>query len=350
VVLDGSTIAAETSGAFGVDCGSNLVNVKTCNPAFFPSEPAAFDQALGYYLGLANYFNVVSIGTSFQATGGSGNVTLTWVESNPGRTVTYQLFRSDNCHGPYALLDYVDAHDPAFTPDDMNYTYVDDTVSYSRPYFYRIIVTTEKVDDSATPSGLPSASPPSVPTNVTATLGTGVSLSWSPSTGTVDGYRIYRTDYIDIEDCNTSVRDLGTTTTTGFVDASAPSGIPLFYHVLAYNAEGVSSLAPGVTIAVTTDSNVPTEREFGDELSIDVLDNGTVFAFAVGRATHATIAVYDVRGRLVAVPHSRAVSAGEYRIGWNGRWRHGQVGSGVYFAKLVTPEGASVARKFIMVR
>ena len=88
-------------------------------------------------------------------------------------------------------------------------------------------------------------------------------------------------------------------------------------------AEGLSSQAfPGLALALT--SGNPASR-----------GTTTVLHFALPRAAHARLDVYDVAGRLVATVFDGALPAGPGEFRWNGDGATGRsVGAGLYFYRL----------------
>jgi hypothetical protein len=79
-------------------------------------------------------------------------------------------------------------------------------------------------------------------------------------------------------------------------------------------------------------------------------DGVTVVTFSVPAPTHATVRIYDVAGRLVAVPLDRNVGAGETDVVWDGVDVNGRtVPSGVYFYDLSTG-GTHAGRKMSLAR
>ncbi len=79
-------------------------------------------------------------------------------------------------------------------------------------------------------------------------------------------------------------------------------------------------------------------------------DGVTVVTFSVPVSTHATVRIYDVAGRLVAVPLDGTVAAGETDVVWDGRDVNGSiVPSGVYFYDLSTG-GSHAGRKMGLTR
>jgi hypothetical protein len=76
----------------------------------------------------------------------------------------------------------------------------------------------------------------------------------------------------------------------------------------------------------------------------------TVISFSVPSPAHATIRVYDVAGRLIAVPLDETVGAGTTDAVWDGRDREGIAApSGVYFYELYT-DGVHSTRKMTLMR
>jgi hypothetical protein len=76
----------------------------------------------------------------------------------------------------------------------------------------------------------------------------------------------------------------------------------------------------------------------------------TTISFSVPTPAHATIRVYDVAGRLVAVPLDAPVGAGVTDAAWDGTGRDGAaVPSGVYFYELLT-DGIHSTRKMTLMR
>ena len=72
---------------------------------------------------------------------------------------------------------------------------------------------------------------------------------------------------------------------------------------------------------------------------------GTRIAFQLAQRAPVTLAVYDVSGRRVATLVDGPVEAGPHDVQWRGRNSAGrEVSSGVYFARLVTPEFSQVRR------
>jgi hypothetical protein len=76
----------------------------------------------------------------------------------------------------------------------------------------------------------------------------------------------------------------------------------------------------------------------------------TAIRYVLPKPGAATLAVFDVNGRLVRELASGVQAAGEHAIEWDGRDVNGvETASGVYFYNLVTP-GETLKRKLVVVR
>lgn len=76
----------------------------------------------------------------------------------------------------------------------------------------------------------------------------------------------------------------------------------------------------------------------------------TTIRFTLPAAGRATLSVFDVAGRQVAVPVDAELGAGDHEVVWDGRDAAGKpLGSGVYFYRLETDAG-SATRKMLLVK
>jgi hypothetical protein len=90
---------------------------------------------------------------------------------------------------------------------------------------------------------------------------------------------------------------------------------------------------------------LPTELSFG--LPAPNPSRGvTRFALALPEPATVTFVVYDVAGRQVGEPLSRAFAAGWHQLFWQGAADH----AGVYFARLVVDGRVHGERRFVLVR
>jgi len=77
----------------------------------------------------------------------------------------------------------------------------------------------------------------------------------------------------------------------------------------------------------------------------------TTLRFDLARAGRVELAVYDLQGRRVRVLVSETRPAGRHEVSWDGRDDQGHgLSSGIYFARVVLPDGAHAARKLTLVR
>lgn len=73
--------------------------------------------------------------------------------------------------------------------------------------------------------------------------------------------------------------------------------------------------------------------------------------FELPRAGDVTIAVHDLRGRLVRTLHQGGAEAGRHEVTWDGRdGGGGAVASGVYLVRLVTADGEAQAVKVTLAK
>jgi hypothetical protein len=65
------------------------------------------------------------------------------------------------------------------------------------------------------------------------------------------------------------------------------------------------------------------------------VNSGTAISFDLPHAQRSSLAVFDLRGRLVRTLVDQDLAAGPHRVQWDGRDKAGvPVASGVYFARL----------------
>jgi len=148
--------------------------------------------------------------------------------------------------------------------------------------------------------------------------------------------------------CTDDHEVIATTTSTMYTDTTLPDGVEAYYRVIAYNGSGSSGASSAVNCVVATDAR----EEHPEALvtsRLSVLSNGIGFTFYLPQLDQASIAIYDVRGSLVATVYSEPTLAGWHRVDWKRLGRSGRVASGVYFARLYTSD-RPVTQKFVLVR
>jgi hypothetical protein len=77
----------------------------------------------------------------------------------------------------------------------------------------------------------------------------------------------------------------------------------------------------------------------------------TTIRFTTDRETRVRLAVFDVRGRIVATLLEGRLPPGEHRVRWTGTDEQGEpVASGIYFYRLSTDEGTANSRKMVLMK
>jgi len=169
---------------------------------------------------------------------------------------SYNIYRSDNCWGPSALLGTILRWDTRYTTDGLHYVYIDSSVAYSRPYLY--FVEAPGMDawgGFGTPLNLPQPTLPARPTGLVASnppldCGNNVSLSWQASAG-ADSYYVFRSRSGNLTDCSVMHDFVGRTAGPSYEDNSVLPGDLCSYAIVARNESGSSeSSEPDTVIAV----------------------------------------------------------------------------------------------------
>ena len=177
--------------------------------------------------------------TGLQATGGNGQVSLTWTTSS-GAT-SYNVKRGTTSGGPYGVT-------VGNTP---NTNFTDNTVVNGTTYYYVVTALNNNGQSgnsnqaSATPSAPPAI--PAAPTNLNATAGPGkkkISLTWNASAGATS-YRVFRSP-----NGSTGWGQIATVTGTSYQNSGLSNSTTFYYRVTAVNAAGES--APSNVDSATT--------------------------------------------------------------------------------------------------
>jgi len=185
-------------------------------------------------------------GTAASAT----QVNLSWTASTDNVGVTgYEIFRNSLQIGT--------------SPSS---SYSDSTAQPSTTYSYYVKATDAAGNLSASSNTVSittptDTTPPSAPTNLTATAAsaTHVSLSWTASTDNVGvtGYKIFRNS-----------AQIGTSTTTSYSDTTVSGSTTYSYYVTAYDAASNNSAASN-TVSITTPavtlSFTPTDDSYAEQ-------------------------------------------------------------------------------------
>ncbi|HJT30669.1 MAG TPA: fibronectin type III domain-containing protein, partial [Pirellulales bacterium] len=176
--------------------------------------------------------------TGLAATGGSGQISLSWTAATGAST--YDVYRGTTSGGEAA------------TPIATGVTgtsYVDKGLPAGTTYYYKITAV-NSAGESAKSAEVSATTISAVPTGLTATGGGGqISLSWTAATG-ASTYNVYRG--------TTSGGEAATPIATGvtgtsYVDKGLPAGTTYYYEVTALNSAGESAKS-GEASAVTITS------------------------------------------------------------------------------------------------
>jgi arabinogalactan endo-1,4-beta-galactosidase len=77
--------------------------------------------------------------------------------------------------------------------------------------------------------------------------------------------------------------------------------------------------------------------------------NQTEISYVLKKATFVSVKVYDLRGRLIAVPRQRQQPAGKYSVKWNARQEDGTPApAGIYLIRLETRDGMQTRKALLL--
>jgi chitodextrinase len=253
--------------------------------------------------------------TNLIATGGLGSVSLTWNTSTDNVGVTgYHVYRSTTS---------------GFTPSPSNlianastnnYT---DSGLFAGTYFY-LVAAFDAAGNTSTPSNEASGTatadttPPTAPTNLTATVVSSgqINLAWTASTDNV-GVAGYRVERCQGASCTTFAQ-IATPTTTSFSDTGLSPATSYSYRVRATDAAGNLSTYSNTASATTQAGPPPTgtiafvqvnsATPQSSPTSVNATFNaaqtaGDLNVVAVGwnDATHQVSSVTDTKGNVYAL-------------------------------------------------
>jgi predicted CXXCH cytochrome family protein len=192
---------------------------------------------------------------------------------------------------------------------------------------------------------------PSSPTGLTASfLNNVVNLQWKANEESdIAEYAIYRGTAPDFNPARTA--PLARVRRPLYQDAVSRSGVMYYYKISAIDQAGNESgyTAVSVVTSVETGSGVPTEFALNQNYP-NPFNPTTEIAFSVPKQTPVKIVIYGLSGDVVATVVNQTMSAGNYRITWNGRSDDGRsVASGVYFYHLQA-EGFTATKKMTLLK
>jgi uncharacterized membrane protein len=159
---------------------------------------------------------------------------------------------------------------------------------------------------------------------------------WTPSTGVVDVNQ-WLADNGVLVDPNFTIQSLSAMTPDGtqifgYGQMLIPPYTRRAFRITNPNIVAVPPAVPAARIELSAPSPNPSSSAARMELALPT-------------ATTVDLSVYDATGRRVATLLHSDLPAGRRSVQWNGREASGRlVTPGVYFARLVTPQGSAVRR------
>jgi hypothetical protein len=136
-----------------------------------------------------------------------------------------------------------------------------------------------------------------------------------------------------------------------YQDPVSQSGVTYFYKVSALDIAGNESGFTSVSVLtdVQNGSGLPTEFALNQNYP-NPFNPSTEIAFAVPKQTAVKVVIYGLSGDVVATLVNQTMSAGNYRVTWNGKTDDGRaVASGVYFYHLQA-EGFTATKKMTFLK
>jgi len=255
-------------GTGGAVVKSTKISVYNGSTKVFGEEPAACGGTPPV---------IPSTPTGLSATGGAGQIALTWVAVNGATSYTVKR-SSTGATGSFSLLGNATAT-----------SYTDTGLPGNTTYYYTVNASNDAgaSADSASVSAKTSATPPDAPAPTAAGGDGKVTLSWAAVAGATS-YEVARS----ATQTGTYTSLATNLTTTGYVDTAVTNGTTYWYKVSARNATGVTASAPVSATPNTTPvlpGNTTATATAGDgkvSLSWTAADRAT--GYTVQRATSQT--------------------------------------------------------------
>ena len=124
-----------------------------------------------------------------------------------------------------------------------------------------------------------------------------------------------------------------------------------FYKVSALDIAGNESGFTSVSVltSVQNAGGIPTEFALSQNYP-NPFNPSTEIAFALPKQSPVKVVIYGLSGEVVATLVNQTMSAGNYRVTWNGKTDDGRaVASGVYFYHLQA-EGFTATKKMTLLK
>ena len=174
-------------------------------------------------------------------------VSLSWTDNSSVET-GYKVERSTSPTSAFVVI--------ATLPTANVNSYVDNSLAPCTQYFYRVYAYLGSVNsaNSNTTPGFGNGQPAPVGLSATASAtAIAINLAWTANpTGCSDGYNIERST-----NATTGFAQIGTSTSTTYMDITASPSTQYFYRISGYRAAVLSPLS-GVVSATVIDFNAPT--------------------------------------------------------------------------------------------
>jgi|GEM_PF-507543 predicted CXXCH cytochrome family protein len=192
---------------------------------------------------------------------------------------------------------------------------------------------------------------PAAPSGLNASFtGNTVTLKWAANTESdVYQYAVYRGTTATFNPAGTT--PLAKVRTPLYQDPVSQSGVTYYYKVSALDIAGNESGFASVSVVtdVQNGSGIPTEFALNQNFP-NPFNPSTEIAFSVPKQTAVKVVIYGLSGEAVATLVNQTMSAGNYRVTWNGRTDDGRsVASGVYFYHLQA-EGFTATKKMTLLK
>jgi hypothetical protein len=309
VVDLGGTTTGQASRANGVNYSGSVICGWVETPQG-PWRPAAWVN--GSVVLLTNYDAATVAGSGeARATSPNGDIIVGYSRdpiSNQRAAAMWK--RTNGVYGPTQILGWVDGSEPAsaFSSGGIN-------IAHAVSYDGRIAVGYCSFDGT--------------PFNPTG-------LVWTPSTGVEDVNQFLAENGV-LVDPNFSIQNLTCMT---------PDGIQIFGYgqtlTPPYTTRAFRITLPSVLAAPPA---APIARIELSAPSPNPSSSATRMELALPAAANVDLSVYDAAGRQVASLLHADLPAGRRSVTWDGRDASGHtVASGLYFARLVTPQGSAMQR------
>ena len=177
-----------------------------------------------------------------------------------------------------------------------------------------------------------------------------VTLKWAANVdGDVYQYNVYRGTIPNFDPVSST--PVAKVRTPLYQDPVSQSGVTYYYKVSAIDMAGNESGYTSVSVLTDVQEGAGVPKEFALNQNFpNPFNPSTEISFAVPKQTAVKVVIYGLSGEVVATLVNQTMSAGNYRVTWNGRTDDGRsVASGVYFYHLQS-EGFTATKKMTLLK